>query len=139
MCNTGLEYIDLMKLTAEDITEINGKKYIVKSRMRLKVKCKLSRYSLKRTWNIDRYSSGTGFIFPPPKQPAVKQLSDWACRYLRDKQAFKHHCCPAYICNAYAYQRDAAWIREPYHGPQQHENNRIYAKMIVSKIDKRSA
>jgi uncharacterized protein YlzI (FlbEa/FlbD family) len=49
MCNTGLEYIDLMKLTAEDITEINGKKYIVKSRMRLKVKCKLSRYSLKRT------------------------------------------------------------------------------------------
>jgi site-specific recombinase XerD len=65
MCNTGMEYVDMMKLTQNNIAEIQGRLYIVKSRVKVEGEIQAIPLFPEAVEILNRYSTGTGLIFPP--------------------------------------------------------------------------
>lgn len=64
MCNTGMEFTDMMQLTNNNIAEIQGKLYIVKSRVKLEGEIMAIPLLPEAIEILNRYSTGTGLIFP---------------------------------------------------------------------------
>lgn len=135
MCNTGLEYIDLMKLTAEDITEINGKKYIVKSRMKVEGEMQAIPLFPEALEIIDRYSSGTGFIFPRRSNQRLNSyLTELAaiCGITKPLSTIvARHTFATLMLTKGMPLESVSHIM----GHSNTKTTRIYAKMIVSKIE----
>lgn len=64
MCNTGMEYADMTALTHENIATIEGKKFIVKSRIKVEGEIQAIPIFPEALGIIEKYSTGTGKIFP---------------------------------------------------------------------------
>jgi site-specific recombinase XerD len=64
MCNTGMEYIDMKKLCAEEIKDIADKKYIVKARIKEGRGMQAIPLFPEAIEIINKYSTGKGKVFP---------------------------------------------------------------------------
>jgi len=64
MCNTGQEYADMKALTVDNIAEIQGRLYIVKSRIKVEGEIQAIPLFPEAVEILNRYNKGTGLIFP---------------------------------------------------------------------------
>lgn len=135
MCNTGMEYADLMKLTADDITEINGKKYVVKSRIKVEGEIQAIPLFQEAVEIIERYTSGTGFIFPRRSNQRLNSyLTELAsiCNIEKPLSTIvARHTFATLLLTKGMPLESVSHIM----GHSNTKTTRIYAKLIVSKIE----
>lgn len=135
MCNTGMEYSDMMKLTSDDITEINENKYIIKSRVKVEGEIQAIPLFPEALEIINKYSNGTGFIFPRRSNQRLNSyLTEIAAICSIEKPlstiVARHTFATLLLTRGMPLESVSHIL-----GHTNTKTTRIYAKMIISKIE----
>jgi len=135
MCNSGMEYIDMMQLTSDNITTINDKFYIVKSRVKVQGEIQAIPLFTEALEIINKYNTGAGYIFPRrSNQKLNSYLSELAdlCGITKPLSTIiARHTFATNMLNKGMPLESLSHIL----GHSNPRTTRIYAKMIVSKIE----
>ena len=135
MCNTGMEYTDMVNLTCENIATIENKKYIVKSRMKVEGEIQAIPLFPEAEKIINKYSTGTGKIFPARSNQRLNS-------YLKEIGAIcginkelttivaRHTFATLMLTKGMPLESVSHIL-----GHSNTKTTRIYAKMVVSKIE----
>ena len=134
MCNTGMEYADMVNLTSENITTINNKKYIVKSRMKVEGEIQAIPLFDEALAIIERYQSGTGLVFPHRSNQKLNayltELADICGIEKTLTTIVARHTFATLMLEKGMPLESVSHIM----GHSNTKTTRIYAKMVVSKI-----
>lgn len=135
MCNCGMEYIDVMQLTANDIVTIDDKQYIVKNRIKVMSEIQAIPLFPEALEIINKYNTGAGYIFPRrSNQKLNAYLSELAdiCGISKPLSTIvARHTFATNMLNKGMPLESVSHIL----GHSNTKTTRIYAKMIVSKIE----
>ena len=135
MCNSGMEYIDMMQLPSDNNTTIKEKFYIVKSRVKVQGEIQAIPLFPEALEIITKYNTGTGYIFPRrSNQKLNSYLSELAdlCGITKPLSTIiARHTFATNMLNKGMPLESLSHIL----GHSNARTTRIYAKMIVSKIE----
>lgn len=135
MCNTGMEYVDLMALSEENIATIDNKKYIVKSRVKVEGEIQAIPLFAEAEEIINKYSTGAGRIFPPRSNQRLnsylKEIGS-ICGITKDLTTIvaRHTFATLMLTKGMPLESVSHIL-----GHSNTKTTRIYAKMVVSKIE----
>lgn len=135
MCNTGMEYIDMTELTSENITVISGRKFIIKNRIKVEREMQMIPLLPEAVSIIDKYDKGTGRIFPIRSNQKLnnylKEIQD-ICQIEKNLTTIvARHTFATLMLTLGMPLESVSHIL----GHSNTSTTRIYAKMLVNKLD----
>ena len=136
MCNTGMEYRDLMALTWEDVQVIDGNKFIVKPRIKVTTETQAIPLLPEADQIIEKYAndSKTGLIFPKRSNQKInsylKEIGD-LCEITKPLTTIiaRHTFATLMLTKGIPLETVSHIL-----GHSNTKTTRIYAKLITSKI-----
>lgn len=135
MCNTGMEYTDMVHLTNDNITEIDGRRYIVKNRMKVEGEIQAIPLFSEAEVIIKKYSTGTGRIFPARSNQRLNSYLKELATICGIKKPLttivaRHTFATLMLTKGMPLESVSHIL-----GHSNTKTTRIYAKLVVSKID----
>lgn len=135
MTNTGLEFIDMVQLSSSDITEINGKKYLIKARVKVEREIQAIPLLDEAVSIIDKYNTGSGKLFPVKSNQKLneylKEIAD-VCGIEKNLSTIiaRHTFATLMLTMGMPLESVSHML-----GHSNTATTRIYAKMLVNKLD----